>query len=168
MLFQVGRLKHAKSPPLRPPPKSRRIIEKIAFKRHSLSSKHGSQLHKCSPHQGHPGSSPGPQTRIFLPWTRQQRVGATGIRKGAGSQKPGGKVCAPWLATRRHLHLFLIPRGIHEEWQALAVHFTSPLEPENRSSSISLTKMTCTQAWPNHMRKPTPLRRENKNNHKSF
>lgn len=147
MLFQAGRLKHAKSLLLQPPLKSLRTMGK--------ASKCGSgstnarlpempwsslQLSGWDTAVGAADSTSTPS----LPSLDQAakgifpQVGATGIiRKGAGSQNPGEGVFILWPAIRRHLHLFLFS-GNSIKIQAPTVHFTSPLEPETETVGSQL------------------------------
>lgn len=124
VLFQVGRLKHAKSLPFQPPPKSLRMIEKINRKIHNLSSKPQEQLHKHSPARNalerrtnrvvswDPAGGGAHQPRILPPWTRQQRVSSSsweqlvlGRAQGPRTQEEGNVLSDSPLEVTSHLFL---------------------------------------------------------------
>ena len=143
MLFQVGRLKHAKS---LPPPKS--LIKKKVSKRGSSFTnarlpempRSSLQLSGWDTAVGSAGST----STLHLPSLGQAakgvflQVGVTGIiRKGAGSQNPEERVFILWLATRNHLHLFLFS-GDSIKTQAPTAHFPSPLQPETEAVGSQL------------------------------
>lgn len=90
MLFQAGRLKYAKCPPLQLPPKSLRITEKISFKIHNHSSKQGSSSTNAPSSRNNSRTS---ATHLSC-WDQVQRFlqeRATGIGQSTG-----------WGCTRNH------------------------------------------------------------------